>query len=137
MTTTTSTTTIATTNTKPFVRDPQNDNKKCSNPGSANRLFKLSGTDATETNCQYECEKTQSCVAFSGIWGSWCIGCKIALSTYHDGAIAFRKGVKKDRFFNYLFGQLALFSKLGKQLVHQTFLFRTRRTRINNTNDHY
>ena len=95
MTTTTSTTTIAATNTKPFVRDPQNDNKKCSIPGSANRLFKLSGSDATETNCQYECEKIQSCVAFSGIWRSWCIGCKIPLSTYHNGATAFKKGANR------------------------------------------
>ena len=95
MTTTTSTTTIATTNTKPFVRDPQNDNKKCSIPGSANRLFKLSGSDATETNCQFSCEQIQSCVAFSGIWGSWCIGCKIPLSADHHGAIAFREGINR------------------------------------------
>ena len=98
MTTTTSTTTIAATNTKPFVRDPQNDNKKCGIPGSANRLFTLYRTYATETNCQYECEKIQSCVAFSGIWRSWCIGCKIPLYTYHNGATAFRKGANRSIF---------------------------------------
>ncbi len=37
------------------------------------------------------CETATSCVAMSGIFGSWCIGCKEALSAGHKGAVAYAK----------------------------------------------
>ena len=70
--------------------DVENDGKKCAYAGS-NRIFDLRGTDATETKCRDECKKINSCVAFSGIWNSFCIGCKVALSDNHTGTKAFKK----------------------------------------------
>jgi len=75
----------------PVVRDETNDGKKCGMPGDANRNFDLRGSHATEVSCKGKCEETVGCLAFSGIWGSWCIGCVVPLSAAHTGAIAYKK----------------------------------------------
>ena len=79
-------------------RDPQKDNIKCSLQ-PINRQFKLTGANAKETTCREKCAEEYDCVAMSGIWGSWCIGCKEMLSAPHVGAKAFTKGMY---FFFYL-----------------------------------
>ena len=38
-----------------------------------------------------ECAKNEHCVAFSGIWDKWCVGCKVKLGTTHEGAISYMK----------------------------------------------
>ena len=98
------------------IRDFQKDNKKCeelekpicrkygrtwglafdclkwSDPSPDHSLFKFTGNDANEEKCKEECEKNEKCVAFSGIWKKWCIGCDVSLATHHQSAIAFKKG---------------------------------------------
>jgi len=74
-----------------IFRDSQNDNKKCEGVNSSHRLFRLNGKDANEKNCEAKCAKNEDCVAFSGIWNQWCIGCDVKLTTQHQGAIAFKK----------------------------------------------
>ena len=74
------------------------DNKKCGYPKiedpHSNRVFDLRGRSATQENCIQKCKDIPSCVAFSGIWNSWCIGCKIDLDAQHPGAVAFKKSGK-------------------------------------------
>ena len=41
--------------------------------------------------CKEECAKNEHCVAFSGIWSVWCVGCKVELGTIHEGAISYKK----------------------------------------------
>ena len=72
-------------------RDSLNDYKKCSFEASK-RQFELKGTDAKERKCQEKCSEDLNCVAMSGIWGEWCVGCKETLSTPEPGAVAFVKG---------------------------------------------
>ena len=74
-----------------MVPDTPNDNKKCGLPGSANRVFYFRGSNAQEQKCRDECTRRKNCVAFSGIWNSFCIGCSVALDATHSGAKAFRK----------------------------------------------
>ena len=64
---------------------------KCGKPGSSYRTFDLRGTNATEKECREKCNETQDCVAMSGIWGQWCIGCSVFLNTIHDLAKTFKK----------------------------------------------
>ena len=73
--------------------DPQNDNKVCGrNWFSTERVFVLRDSDADEVDCQEKCVKDQNCVAMSGIWGQWCIGCSEPLNVLETGALSFRKG---------------------------------------------
>jgi hypothetical protein len=75
-----------------IIRDDQGDNKKCAYSGS-NRVFVLRGGDALEHKCRKACTINERCIAFSGIWNSWCIGCDVELTDNHNGAIAFKKTV--------------------------------------------
>lgn len=76
---------------KLVVRDFSYDGKKCFNPGSANRVFKLTGGEATEEKCSAKCQEQSTCVAYSGIFNSWCIGCDTTLQTAHSGSKAYKK----------------------------------------------
>ena len=73
-----------------MVRDVNQDNKKCGDEWSFNRVFKLIGTNATKEICLEECVKSDKCIAMSGIWGSWCIGCQVNLDEPHKGAEAWK-----------------------------------------------
>ena len=74
-----------------IIRDSQNDNKKCGEANSSHRLFRLNEKYANKKNCEAKCANNEDCVAFSGIWNEWCIGCDVKLTTKHQGAIAFKK----------------------------------------------
>ena len=63
--------------------------KKCAFGGD--RTFNLGGDKATKTECTSKCAGDPDCVAFSGIWNSFCIGCKSELDTPHPGTLAFIK----------------------------------------------
>merc|ERR1711904_664648 len=73
-----------------MVADADNDGKKCKMSGKL-RTFKMVGGKANEEACSKACADDAECVAFSGIFGKWCIGCKEALSDDHKGAEAFKK----------------------------------------------
>ena len=77
------------------MRDTANDGRKCSYSEKTLRVFDLRESDAQESSCKAECAKNGQCVAFSGIWNTWCIGCKLALDDVanddHPRAIAFKK----------------------------------------------
>lgn len=74
-----------------IVRDHQYDDLKCGASGSSHRVFDLRGNDARIENCKRECAKNEKCVAFSGVWRQWCIGCDIVLTEQHLDAISFKK----------------------------------------------
>ena len=74
-----------------MTRDPSKDDKKCGGPGSADRIFHFEKSNAQKTNCLNKCEEDQNCVAMSGVWGEWCIGCKVQLASGHSNAEAFKK----------------------------------------------
>ena len=78
------------------MQDSANDGKKCFDAGNANRVFDLRGGSATRENCDAECQKTSSCVAYSGIFNDWCIGCNQALTKASAGAIAYKKEAPGD-----------------------------------------
>jgi len=80
---------IATTSV--VIPDSSKNGLKCGNPGNANRVFDLRSGAVTEAACVAACENLDSCVAFSGIMGSWCIGCQVELDTAHSGAVAYKK----------------------------------------------
>ena len=82
-----------------IFRDSKNDNKKCGGANSSHRVFKLNGHDANRENCKEKCGKNEDCVAFSGIWNQWCIGCDVKLTTRHRGALAFKKESIQGRFY--------------------------------------
>jgi len=73
------------------VADVSKNGMKCGNPGNANRLFDFQDGDAKEAWCIAACEGDAECVAFSGVFGWWCIGCKAELDTAHTGAFAYKK----------------------------------------------
>ena len=73
------------------IADESKNGKKCGVPGNTNRVFDLRNGDAKEAWCIDACEADDDCVAFSGVFGSWCIGCKVALDTAQTGAIAYKK----------------------------------------------
>ena len=73
------------------IADESKNGKKCGVPGNTNRVFHLRNGDAKEAWCIDACEADDDCVAFSGVFGSWCIGCKVALDTAHTGANAYKK----------------------------------------------
>ena len=86
-----------------LIRDPENDGKKCGDsPDSSNRSFKLTGSTATTRNCYSFCKHDKDCVAFSGVYEKWCIGCKVALSSPHEGAEAFKRTVPGKADGNYV-----------------------------------
>ena len=72
-------------------RDPQNDGKKCGTVGSDFRTFKLTKEDAQESKCKKKCAEQKDCVAMSGKWHDFCIGCKVELNNSQFGTKAFRK----------------------------------------------
>jgi len=72
------------------VEDPEHDNKKCGNPGDSGRVFYFKSTEATESKCSEKCNTTPECIAYSGRFGHWCIGCNRPLDTDHNGAKAFK-----------------------------------------------
>ena len=69
---------------------PKYNGKMCAMSGG-DRIFVLQGNKATEKECTSKCVADSDCVAFSGIWNSWCIGCKSELDEAHEGALAFIK----------------------------------------------
>lgn len=75
--------------------NPQNNNRKCGDEGSAHRVFTLRESNLQVDKCKEECAKNEHCVAFSGRWDSgaynWCAGCNVKLTTEHKDAIAFTK----------------------------------------------
>ena len=74
--------------------DPDRDNFKCGPPHSSDRVFDLRGVRASKNACKSMCEDENSCVAMSGKFGSWCIGCLVPLYESQNGgggAIAFSK----------------------------------------------
>jgi hypothetical protein len=71
--------------------DPASNGKKCGDPGNANRLFDLRGGEATESACKEDCDGNTDCVAMSGMFSQWCIGCSVPLTTSHAGAMGFVK----------------------------------------------
>merc|ERR1711939_491929 len=73
-----------------MVADADNDGKKCKMSNKL-RTFKMEGGKASEEACSKACADDAECVAFSAIFGKWCIGCKEALSDNHKGAEAFKK----------------------------------------------
>ena len=77
-----------------MVRDYQNDNKKCGDAWSSDRLFELENEHATEAKCQEACAKDANCVAVSGRLNKsdkWCTGCKVGLTKSHPDLISFKK----------------------------------------------
>ena len=73
------------------IADESKSGKKCGVLGNTNRVFDLRNGDAKEAWCIDACEADDDCVAFSGVFGSWCIGCKVALDTAQTGATAYKK----------------------------------------------
>ena len=73
-----------------MVRDELQDNKICGKRGSINRIFIIRGDDATEDSCLEKCVYSDECVAMSGIWGSFCIGCKKDLDEPKNGLVAWK-----------------------------------------------
>ena len=73
-------------------RDPEKDNKVCG-MGPAIRLFKLENETAMEIQCRKMCSEDPDCIAMSGIWGKWCVGCKVKLKSPAYGTKAFIKGM--------------------------------------------
>lgn len=94
-TTTTTTTTASRDINDKMYEDPDMNDKKCGiwrNPTSmAKRVFKLSGAAATETGCRQACTDDDNCIAMSGQFGRWCIGCNGPLDADHAGTVAFSK----------------------------------------------
>ena len=76
-----------------MIHDLPNNGKKCGGTESNDRTSDLRNAEAQENECKDNCAKDPDCVAMSGIWGEWCIGCKVALSSLHPGAKAFKKGI--------------------------------------------
>jgi hypothetical protein len=73
------------------TENPSNDGKKCGGTNAAERIFDLRGGSATLAACNTACVSDPSCVAFSAIFGSWCIGCSVPLASAHDGSTAYLK----------------------------------------------
>jgi hypothetical protein len=83
-----------------MIADPDHDGKKCKyQPGKKNdgalRTFKMKGKQATLEACSKSCADDPKCVAFSAIFGQWCIGCEGELMGGHKGAKAFEKTFEK------------------------------------------
>jgi len=75
-----------------IIADPTKDGMKCgSGSGSANRVFDLRSSSATEQSCKAECSGNPLCTAFSGVFNNWCIGCKVPLNVPHAGAVSYKK----------------------------------------------
>ena len=91
------------------MADQPNNDKKCGQPGDANRVIDLRGNAATEENCKLQCLENSACKAFSGIWNDWCIGCSVDLDETHSGAVAFKKVAGKSPFSGNLWANIILF----------------------------
>merc|ERR1712185_487872 len=78
-----------------LTADPSSDDKKCKYGGTT-RTFKVVGSEATEEACSKKCADDPKCIAFSGIFGQWCIGCAEELTDDHKGAKAFKKSPADD-----------------------------------------
>lgn len=76
-------------------RDQEQDGLKCGVPGSGDRVFDLRDNEATQSNCNDKCSSVSNCKFYSGIFGSWCIGCKKSLSTPQGGAESYKKCAMK------------------------------------------
>ena len=77
-----------------MIPDPKKRHMKCGQFRSSDRIFNLQNYDAKKSRCKEMCLKESNCVAMSGIWGKWCFGCKVALTTRHNRATeAFKKGI--------------------------------------------
>jgi len=73
-------------------RDESSDNRKCGSPDSTDyRVFDLRSGEATLEGCTNACIRDPSCVAFSGVFDSWCIGCSVPLDVSHEGAVAYKR----------------------------------------------
>ena len=74
-------------------------------------MFDLRGNKAQETTCKAECTKHENCIAFSGIWNDWCVGCSLALddssNEEHVGTIAFKKDGKVFKFLLFLLTKMS------------------------------
>ena len=71
--------------------NPDDNNKKCGDPNSADRVFELFNNAATEEKCKEECVARPNCVALSGIEKKWCFGCQVDLEKESPGATAWHK----------------------------------------------
>ena len=69
-----------------MVRDVHQDNKMCGRKESNDRVFTHQYANATKERCLEDCTKTDKCIAMSGVWGFWCIGCKVKLDDAEDDA---------------------------------------------------
>jgi len=73
-------------------RDASSDDRKCGPTDSKSRVFDLRAAEATAERCTNLCLQRPSCVAFSGIFGDWCIGCSsVTLDENHEGAVAYKR----------------------------------------------
>merc|ERR1719166_411244 len=63
---------------------------KCGMPGDSGRVFDLRDHEAIESKCREKCSATPECIAYSGIFGQWCIGCNRPPDEEHTGAKAFK-----------------------------------------------
>eukprot|EP00931_Biecheleriopsis_adriatica_P094337 TRINITY_DN679_c0_g1_i6.p1 TRINITY_DN679_c0_g1~~TRINITY_DN679_c0_g1_i6.p1 ORF type:complete len:3274 (-),score=593.17 TRINITY_DN679_c0_g1_i6:142-9879(-) len=72
-----------------FVADPSKHGMKCRDEAS-NRVFDLRGDSATAKSCMQKCMSTENCIAYSGIFGSWCIGCRVPVDATHPEAVAYK-----------------------------------------------
>jgi len=79
-------------------RDESSDNLKCGSSSSDSRVFELRSGEATLESCTNACLRDPSCVAFSGVFDSWCIGCSVPLDKNHDGAVAYRRNEESKEF---------------------------------------
>jgi len=71
-------------------RDESSDNLKCGPSSSDSRVFDLRSEEATLEGCTNACLQDPSCVAFSGVFDSWCVGCSVPLDENHNGAVAYK-----------------------------------------------
>ena len=62
-----------------MVRDVHQDYKMCGRMESNDRVFMYQFANATKERCLEDCTKTDKCIAMSGVWGLWCIGCQVKL----------------------------------------------------------
>ena len=66
------------------IEDTSKNWEKCGNPDNSNRVFDLREGHANQNDCIATCKADDECVAFSGIFCSWCIGRSVDLDTAHS-----------------------------------------------------
>ena len=72
-------------------RDFSKDGKKCGHEGNTDRVFVVRGQDATIEQCERHCLDDSNCVAYSAVFGIWCIGCDRPLDINHGGFLGYLK----------------------------------------------